>query len=940
MSAIDVMVQPHSRQIGEAGETYVKLFFERLGWGPIEVPTPHDLGTDLLVSIRDQERRETGYLLGVQVKTHDELHSTAIGGKSFWKHTESDQRHRNYWLNHKVPHILIVQSADSRQSGWTILDEQTMKPTGKGFRVDVPCDQPLSEKYADQWLDYAMSATKGSTRYEGAVWDFSIADQPEADWCRHALLMPRLVAPHPNKSLERPIVWPEAVALCLRAEAHRWASPFRREGNAAPTPEAAKSDRQWGWRFAAAVYYWTTEGSQELLTAAASSAKRWPQRIAASIIRSVALSAEFRLNEALELLRALKPSGRVSVIDRAWLNVHIGSLLVELGENEEGRKRFSSAAEFLSPVSGNDATVSAIRGAAIRSLFYTGDWRKRDVADVIPALDIPSDWWRAEARSGALAKAVERRFKTWAHDRSVILGGTDGSHNKLLAASWNAQLAGGFGAGNWEDALLGMVNLATDNKRVDHHMGALNSLLKAGDSKNLRLALTELMQSGPIGAVVSFVSGIDPSMVTRTTVRAVMESLSAAGSYCQDEQASAIIEYLIDRLVECESFDQRFLLQGNARQLLLDAITGFSENLTQEQEGRVLTMLIAQMIVDQDQLLRRPITKFIGHLSPEIVKAHAENALQGAAQMPKDSWVYWCLLGLAAHSMPEARQQLGEALKQANFAALEALGQYDRLTRDEAHAFVEACQCHLDSIRGEATSGVYSYNSWDYAVAYFHAARQLDDDSLWIPLIDFIEEENVYGTRKTGVLQAIGQDPQFVPPLFRERLLSACRDLPGTVMASDPLLGDSSSPNSAAALLVLELLPEKSEEARTLLFELLRGDASQRESAARFIVRAPAYVELLLPLVNDSSPEVSGQAVKSLAAIAAGSDCPQSWTIDTVKSALTGDDPRLSRSAVQGLHSVEEPCSAVEPLVLLLADHPNAQARHVMRIIQERWGKH
>lgn len=64
------MTQPADRQRGRRGETHARSFFEDLGWGVIETGD-HDLGTDLIINIRDEERRDLAVWAGAQVKTGD-----------------------------------------------------------------------------------------------------------------------------------------------------------------------------------------------------------------------------------------------------------------------------------------------------------------------------------------------------------------------------------------------------------------------------------------------------------------------------------------------------------------------------------------------------------------------------------------------------------------------------------------------------------------------------------------------------------------------------------------------------------------------------------------------------------------------------------------------------------------------------------------------------
>ena len=56
------------QQTGGAGANEVMAKFQRIGWAPHRTDALHDLGTDLIVALRDKRRFERGLGLGVQVK--------------------------------------------------------------------------------------------------------------------------------------------------------------------------------------------------------------------------------------------------------------------------------------------------------------------------------------------------------------------------------------------------------------------------------------------------------------------------------------------------------------------------------------------------------------------------------------------------------------------------------------------------------------------------------------------------------------------------------------------------------------------------------------------------------------------------------------------------------------------------------------------------------
>lgn len=142
------MQQPASKQRGASGETAVSLFVEDLGWGVIPTAGDHDLGTDLYVQIRDADLREMLLMLGVQVKTGDSFFAEpgVHKGQSGWWYREGNQAHANYWTNHPIPHIIVLQSGNRSTRVWSFINRETILNTGEGFKVFVPGSQTLTKE--------------------------------------------------------------------------------------------------------------------------------------------------------------------------------------------------------------------------------------------------------------------------------------------------------------------------------------------------------------------------------------------------------------------------------------------------------------------------------------------------------------------------------------------------------------------------------------------------------------------------------------------------------------------------------------------------------------------------------------------------------------------------------------------------------------------------
>ncbi len=71
-------------------------------------------------------------------------------GHGQW-YRETDKRHENYWSNHYLPHILVMQNEARDKQVWARLDRTTIESTGVGIRVFVPESQTLIRDAAEVW---------------------------------------------------------------------------------------------------------------------------------------------------------------------------------------------------------------------------------------------------------------------------------------------------------------------------------------------------------------------------------------------------------------------------------------------------------------------------------------------------------------------------------------------------------------------------------------------------------------------------------------------------------------------------------------------------------------------------------------------------------------------------------------------------------------------
>lgn len=104
-----------------------------------ELPTS-DQGIDGQLELTDDEGNATGRLIAVQVKA----------GQSFFQEETNDRftfrpsdRHRNLWMNHSLPVIVILCDPITKLCYWELVSEEACRSTGSGWRLDIPKKQTL-----------------------------------------------------------------------------------------------------------------------------------------------------------------------------------------------------------------------------------------------------------------------------------------------------------------------------------------------------------------------------------------------------------------------------------------------------------------------------------------------------------------------------------------------------------------------------------------------------------------------------------------------------------------------------------------------------------------------------------------------------------------------------------------------------------------------------
>jgi hypothetical protein len=156
-----------------AGITLVTGIFHSLGWLVREQPIS-DTGIDAHVEVVEGGKA-TGRLLALQIKS----------GPSYFRETDGDcvvyrgdKDHLDYWLKHTLPVVIVLVEPASGKILWQPITEETVEPTPKGWKTEVPTANVLDSTTAARFRALAEgrpALRRLSQLQEGLPWMRALA---------------------------------------------------------------------------------------------------------------------------------------------------------------------------------------------------------------------------------------------------------------------------------------------------------------------------------------------------------------------------------------------------------------------------------------------------------------------------------------------------------------------------------------------------------------------------------------------------------------------------------------------------------------------------------------------------------------------------------------------------------------------------------------------
>ena len=907
------------------GVDAVSLDFRRIHWSPV-VNSRGDLGTDLFVQVRDERRFNLGLMIGVQAKAGPRWfeqpvyvdHSTLIG----WWFYEPHKRHFDDWVEHGLPHLVVLHDLDKRCSYWVHVTAANVESTGQGCKVLVPVGQTIDAEHAEDLVKVAATMRQGVS-LQGTAWSAQSVPIGPGSLLRHAMIAPRLVAPHRNTQA-RGLSPEQAVALIVQGR-HGELDLYVESIGAVPSMDDAKTSSDWRWQLVAAMWQYTTAGDRGELADLAGAAPSAPQRAAGAVAAACAAMDNERFDEAIEIL-----SGSVEKaepVDSAWLLAQRARVRADLGQVADARQDAARAQRCVLHAS-VDVTAAAIRAAAGQLLFQTSAWSDRSVGTLVEESDTAVSWWRGETMAAGLVAAAEQQFGRYADNSAIKIGGEDVANNRLFAVQLSAHLTGEHGTWRSAASLLGQHALMfwTPESGSDRYVGALDDLRRTGDRKNLKLAAMRTWCTGPVAALADATRRIHDAPWTHTTTGTNLLLWKYGGDVLPANMATAAANRCLDILGD------RGALTAVALPFRLDsfALQGLAGllHVADDAVHRRAVEFFASLPANAGPGEVQDVTTCITKLRATAVTDKDLARLRDAAGRIGEPHLPTMIIGELARFDPASRQQLVDQIAAGDVAALRAFSG-DKIPRAAAAMAVQVAAVHTDIIVEQARAHSFADRDWDPLAHLAWWSCQHSDVADWGTLLRALAEPMLPGQYKRLAYLNLAVNLERVPDAVRADLQTIVLHFaeppnPLGALLGRPMAGVATY--LAVALGALDPIAHADAVSR-----LLSGAAQERRDFIRYIgVGDPIrYGLAMVALLGDADVQVRAEAANGLARAATKHDDPVVRA--AVRRAASDPGALVPMAVVAGLSA---PTPIHDDLVTVLGtlqDHLSAKVRKASR---------
>jgi uncharacterized protein DUF4365 len=924
------MRAPKTEAKGSGGEKEVAAKFAYMGWAA-NIDAEHDNGVDMSARPRDARRFELGMYLGVQVKT----------GASYFEHPKKDENGEvvGWWFidddgdelgaraRFPTPQIVVLHDERTHNSYWEHVTSSAIRSTGKGAKILVPASKTLDEEHLDELL--AVTASFGADTLEG---NWGEADISPTDLLRHALLAPRLVAPHPNLGSDD--LSPEQALAMVAQFRIMELNRYSEEQESVPRLNDTLGSKDWRWRFVGALWRRMEENEAGPLSEVLAAAKKSEERAAVAVCLAALMTGAGSPEEALAVLDPEIARDQASTVDHAWLVVQRARALAEVGRRDEALEAIATLAT-LRDEAPSDVTAKAIAATATTIAFNISDWGERDFRELIKGGESIGGWWRSQVVRTGLDAALERSFEEWAEDSRVKWSNEDTAHSRLFAAAVEASHSGD--QAGWRN-LSGTVG-KDELLRLDHRSDpeytaeALTTLRLAGDEKGLKLAIPHVRSGGPCLALRPLLGDLDLARSTRTSAFGDLLLVEQAGDLAEEVAAGRLVAWLLATISEPKTFATRTTPHYLLDVQLVASLAGIVAAAGVDLQRQILEQVISGDPVEDNQLLAQGWARTLAAIAEDAWTTEL-SATAFEASSGHEAEVGDVLRALAARSGdPDAIRSLIDAAREGDIDALWGLGAVRDLPVEVIAPAAAALAAQVGEIADEARGGSVSFGPRDPAQSLARVNGWHPGHAMWEPLFDLLEEPAVPGRLKRSAVLELSWRADQLAEEVRDRLRPIALKLAsGEHEPGSPDFDGTRDIAATASVLAVSVGAWSPEESNARLADFLAGGRFERRYGALIATQLDGReaVGVLATLGQDHQSSVRAQAAAGLASrVANGLD--DALAGGAFRRCLEDPGRDVPLAIARSLIGIDWKSEQVELALERLSGHPSAAVRDAAR---------
>ena len=930
---------------GMSGESYVTAKLEEFGFGVVQ-NNRHDLGTDLLVFVRDKRGFDLGGLMGVQVKNWPSLvnkPSVDNGRKGWWFRESAD--HFDYWLGFAVPHLVVLFDEDSKESYWAHITEDAVRSTGKGKKIFIPLENVLNKESVPSLIEIALSKLPQPS-WEGSILE-GISEIPNEVRLRYALIAPRLIAPHPNLTVSD-ISSVEAIALLLLMQINEEIARYEEVQELLGPEKSAKSDDPL-WRLYSALFEWVVNGQVDSVLNFPSADTEADIAAAIEVIKATVLFEKHLPQRACKELKDALTRDDYSPVDYAWLQLHLARNLIEIGEFDRAQA-LALEVSLIGQIEHKDPSARDLAGVAMDFVFQLHgkidfEAAERNLTRAIKARDTAASWWRNQILVSGLSGFVGETYSQWSDNDDVIIGK---AYDTVVLRMRSASLIAGFAAdtNNWRYAVVLLARyflvFSTDTNKLVY---ALNLLRIAGAENELKLAASHFLRFGPIEPLVQVVNELSLDDSTRISLQCDFALIEKCAPILD---ASSADKYALWLLREIENPSKTYAFGSYHYWYVSEAIEVLAKiykACSSEVMVKIHDHLIMMPGVEGDLLLACAYSILVDSIVEDDINKgkvwDSGKLAKLAARGDVDKTVLKNAIErlVSIHDL-ESREGLLERIEAGDINALVSWGNLTDLPKPAVQGMLSNLSNQIDDIIKNAHSCEYKTVGFNRLSVLIKLNIWHPDCANWQPCLKMLHDQCVSPKDFALGIEVMIYNYQKIPIDIADEMKKPLTRLAEHGLMYDKLpLSSSFSPDirGPASVLLGLLFPEDVPMAK--ITQMLRGDVNLVRAAVELLAQRKEESSLLLfsTLSQHDSYEVQKAVASALVKwILEGFISDESFAL--LKEIVVDASVRLT-SAISLLVEQYPYSDAAERILGLLEEKDYAVIHRHLEIIKTKWEK-